>query len=201
MSETSLPPAHPLSRFQLLSSPIAVPGKCACCGTATRPVVDFGMTLEFYGAVYFCETCLAEAARAIGFVSPEEIAEVRAGSSQAFNEQLLAQDLVAISRERYNAISMAVASLSYAFLPADDSGADLVAPPAGTDQPTLFEDVSDDDGVFSESESGHSGSSEPIVGEEVSSAVGDSEQDDDPPVSKRSSRVSSRSSNGSKFDL
>lgn len=201
MSETSLPQAHPLSRFQLLSSPIATPGKCACCGTATRPVIDFGMTLEFYGAVYLCETCLTEAASTIGMRTAEEYDAARAGSSQAFNEQLLAQDMVAISRERYNAISMAVASLSYAFLPADDSGADLVASPAGADQPTLFEDVSDDDGVFSESESGHSDSGDAIFGEEGSGSTGDSEQGDKPAVSKRSPRVSSRSSNGSKFDL
>jgi hypothetical protein len=33
---------------------MASPGKCAVCGAVDRPVIDFGMDLDYYGAVLFC---------------------------------------------------------------------------------------------------------------------------------------------------
>lgn len=48
-------------RFKFLERPAALPGKCACCGAVDKPVLDFGMDLDFYGAVYLCVECLGEA--------------------------------------------------------------------------------------------------------------------------------------------
>lgn len=50
------------SRFKLLDRPYAHPGKCAVCGAVNRPVVDFDLELDEYGAVYFCVTCLTQVA-------------------------------------------------------------------------------------------------------------------------------------------
>lgn len=49
------------SRFQFLPRPAAAPGKCSCCGSVERPVVDFGLDIEIYGAVVLCVLCVGEA--------------------------------------------------------------------------------------------------------------------------------------------
>ena len=48
-------------RFRYLERPAALPGKCACCGSVDKPVIDFGFDLDFYGVVYLCVSCLGEA--------------------------------------------------------------------------------------------------------------------------------------------
>ena len=45
-----------------------LPGTCIVCGSADKPVLDFGMSLEFHGVVYFCRDCITEAALAFGDV-------------------------------------------------------------------------------------------------------------------------------------
>jgi hypothetical protein len=56
------------SRFQILQLPPSFPGKCAVCGAVDRPVIDFKMELEYYGGVFFCITCMEEAATKIDYV-------------------------------------------------------------------------------------------------------------------------------------
>lgn len=55
-------------RFQYSDRPNVLPGKCAVCGSVERPVIDFGMQLDFYGAVLLCTTCILEAASLIAKV-------------------------------------------------------------------------------------------------------------------------------------
>lgn len=54
------------SRFQVLERPTVYPGQCACCGSVNRPVVDFGVEIDFeregYGALLLCEYCVRQAA-------------------------------------------------------------------------------------------------------------------------------------------
>lgn len=48
----------------------ALPGKCVVCYTdaqGTRKFLDFGMSLDFYGAVLICEACVTNAAELFGF--------------------------------------------------------------------------------------------------------------------------------------
>lgn len=70
------------NKFQLLDNPVALPHKCAGCGypggtsetgIAARQFIDWGITLEYYGAVIFCENCIIEVASVLGFVPPEKI--------------------------------------------------------------------------------------------------------------------------------
>lgn len=49
------------SRFHYVEPPFPLPGKCAVCGNVKRPVIDFGASIELYGAVLLCITCVAEA--------------------------------------------------------------------------------------------------------------------------------------------
>lgn len=68
------------SRFQILDVPAAAPGKCAVCGFAgreyNRQYVDFGMSLDFYGVVYFCTDCLKAAAVRIGMSDEHSVEEI-----------------------------------------------------------------------------------------------------------------------------
>lgn len=63
---------NPQSRFRILNAAIHKPGVCALCGSAggdDRQFVDFGKTMDWYGVVYFCTFCVAEAAILIGFAT------------------------------------------------------------------------------------------------------------------------------------
>lgn len=48
-------------RFSVHAKPNTAPGKCACCGSVSKPVVDFGFTVDYYGAVLMCGDCILEA--------------------------------------------------------------------------------------------------------------------------------------------
>lgn len=54
------------SRFQMLERPTIYPGACACCGAVDRPVVYFGVQIEYeregYGALLLCVFCCKQAA-------------------------------------------------------------------------------------------------------------------------------------------
>lgn len=67
------------SRFQLLSAPVASPGKCTVCGSSEigdREYIDFGFQLDWYGAIYLCTICLTEAGSVIGLVDPKSLNEI-----------------------------------------------------------------------------------------------------------------------------
>lgn len=59
-------------RVKLLDYPMAFPAKCAICGSGTKKVVDFGLDIEFYGVVYFCEECVGTIAAVSGYAKPVE---------------------------------------------------------------------------------------------------------------------------------
>lgn len=72
---TIIPEAIPTSLVQIRETPVAAPGKCILCGATRRDdraYVDFGQSIERYGAVYFCTFCFAEAAIACGFIQNEK---------------------------------------------------------------------------------------------------------------------------------
>lgn len=58
-------------RFQVLNRPMANPGKCCVCGAVNKPVVDFGLSLDWYGAVYICVEDMKAAARILNMVDRE----------------------------------------------------------------------------------------------------------------------------------
>lgn len=64
----------PTSKFKLLTTnELTTPGCCISCGTNQGEFIDFGMSVEFWGAAYFCvDVCFREAAILFGFVSPVE---------------------------------------------------------------------------------------------------------------------------------
>lgn len=77
-------------RFQVLTIPQALPGKCVTCGYVggdERKFVDFGFDVDFYGAVYFCTGCFVAAAKAFDYVSPE-VHQGKLDELQAVNQIL-----------------------------------------------------------------------------------------------------------------
>lgn len=98
---------NPQSRFRIHDTAILKPGVCALCASSGgdgRQFVDFGKTVEFFGCVYFCTYCIAEAGRLLGLMPvaereayQQELEEkvINANSmAEAFQEQLNAARLL-----------------------------------------------------------------------------------------------------------
>lgn len=61
-----------LDRFQVIEgSPPVMPHNCSICGSIRGKFIDFGLDVDYYGRVYFCESCLLSAAKVFGLVSKE----------------------------------------------------------------------------------------------------------------------------------
>ena len=66
-----LTPSQANSRFQVTTRPMAAPGHCAVCGGVDKPVVDFNLQLEFFGAVLICVSCMRAAMQIINITLGE----------------------------------------------------------------------------------------------------------------------------------
>lgn len=99
---TVLPPT---SRFQIVERPYSHPGKCVVCGATDRPVIDWNMDLDDFGTIYMCLECGAELARALGFVSPDEVEAIRLEAGQSITDYLAQTEQKVISNELYHALS------------------------------------------------------------------------------------------------
>jgi hypothetical protein len=63
------------SRIRILDAPILNPGTCALCGasrTDDRKYVDFGLTVDYVGVIYFCTFCMTELANRVGCATAEQ---------------------------------------------------------------------------------------------------------------------------------
>lgn len=79
---------NPLAeKFQITDKPMALPAKCVVCGAVDRPVLDFGMSLDWYGAILFCIECMASAARAINYAPVAEIEERERSAQAVYDRQ------------------------------------------------------------------------------------------------------------------
>ena len=63
-----------MSKYIKVTNPQAAPNQCGGCGTTVieNGFVDTNLNFDFYGALYFCESCVAEMARLYGFIKPTE---------------------------------------------------------------------------------------------------------------------------------
>ena len=185
----------PTSRFQLYPSPLVTPGKCAVCGAVDRPVVDFGMTLQFYGAVLLCVTCLTEAGAAIGLVPQTEVAKAEGLAQTTFEEQLASRDMKAIPNELVGTLDMAFGALSSVIFSLMSGDPNLVA-----GQTSESNDVNSDDAqVNAGSIDGSSETTDGTSREVESRDAGSSEQDNNTTSNERPVSVSSGSGDGDKF--
>lgn len=102
-------------RFRFYGPPLPYPGKCAVCGNVKEQVVDFGATVDGFGAVLLCHRCVIEAFGQLvrnGVVEvpqpipPAEYQAIANDLSEAFNEHL------AGLRDLFNARDGLLASLN-----------------------------------------------------------------------------------------
>lgn len=93
-------------RIQFIQQPIALPGICAICGfpggpnSDGRQFVDWGLSLEFYGAVIFCTNCFKSGAEKLGFLSYEDTQLLR----RQVNELIEKVQLAGAENDRLRAV-------------------------------------------------------------------------------------------------
>lgn len=86
------------SKFKLTKEP-ALPSKCIACGKdaqGNENFLDFDMSLDYYGAVLFCESCCGEVSRLIGFVSEDQVLEAIQLKDDAVAGLKIAQEKLAV---------------------------------------------------------------------------------------------------------
>lgn len=67
--------------------PAALPGSCYICGSADREYyIDTKLSVEFHGAMYFCNLCIGEMATLVGFMAPEIAESIRQRTFQLEKE-------------------------------------------------------------------------------------------------------------------
>jgi len=78
-----------LTRYSVLDSYPALPGKCISCGGVATPVLDTGISIDYYGAVTFCLLCAKDLGRNAGLVDPTPVADSAPGiTKEELNEAL-----------------------------------------------------------------------------------------------------------------
>lgn len=74
-------------RVQIMQHPPGLPGKCAICGypgsDPDRYFIIFGLEIDWYGQVIFCNGCLVTIGDVMGFVTPEKYDEAIARLQEA----------------------------------------------------------------------------------------------------------------------
>jgi hypothetical protein len=160
------------SRFAVLQSPVALPAKCAVCGTPQGPLLDFGLDIDMYGVVYFCLTCLeAAAARADLFEKYSVKSEQIRNDLQAYSDMKRR-----INEVRNNAESTASSISSFLAFLFDFSGAGFIVPETSVEPKS-------------------------VALESIEESTGFSGQDGSNAVDKGSVELSSSTNNGPKFSF
>jgi hypothetical protein len=76
-----------LGRVRLVKgTPPCAPGKCVLCGDCGNKdseFIDFGFELDFYGVIYFCQTCIIEISSVLDFVPKKQLEEVKDNLARA----------------------------------------------------------------------------------------------------------------------
>ncbi len=69
----------------------ALPSKCAVCYTQAKgqqDFIDFGASIDYYGAILICELCIVNAAKLVGFVSEADSLKAESDSTVAKAETI-----------------------------------------------------------------------------------------------------------------
>lgn len=75
------------SKFNIIhGSPPALPGKCVSCGRVEGIFIDWGMDIEYYGAVYLCADEFQQVANELGYHSPTQWKALIAEKNEQYAE-------------------------------------------------------------------------------------------------------------------
>lgn len=91
-------------RFKVLDGPVALPGKCAVCGGVKGKFVDFGLDLDFYGAVIFCVPCIVAAAEVVDLIPGSKYRELEDQYALAIANITEAESIINGYADRYNTL-------------------------------------------------------------------------------------------------
>jgi hypothetical protein len=100
-------------RIMIIARPLTLPGCCAVCGYSgtvqgaegdTRVFIDFQLDLDYHGRVYWCSTCLLEAATLLGWLGVKQAEELLARVASQESELI-------ILREQNERLRLSLASL------------------------------------------------------------------------------------------
>ena len=83
---------NPSGKFKVIRGGVLLPpGSCMACGSASSDeFVDFDLSLEWYGAVYLCKSCIREAGSVFDLISAADEAILR---DQINNQVSLIEEL------------------------------------------------------------------------------------------------------------
>lgn len=78
--------------MHVTNNPPALPGSCYKCGSGTRDAyIDLDVSVEFHGAMYLCDLCVAEMAGLLGYLTPEVSRDLTDKIEQLESEKFKAQ--------------------------------------------------------------------------------------------------------------
>lgn len=79
--------------FKVVETLEALPGHCYFCGSGTKgSYLDWGVSIEFYGALYTCNECTFSAAKLFGFLSPIEV-NTLVDQNRELNERVITLEI------------------------------------------------------------------------------------------------------------
>lgn len=142
-----LPESVVNGRFNVTERPTVFPGKCAVCGTVERPVVDFGMTLDYYGAVLLCVECVTSAYNTVQLVMGDESAP--APAVPHFLDGVAINEYVRFASDSINRLSIL---LDLNGVPASKGNEEVFSEPELPIE-SIESTIDESDGVSEESES------------------------------------------------
>lgn len=127
-------------RFKVHDRPVAAPGCCSVCGSVERPVVDFGTSVDFYGAVVICTDCIREAAEAVAYYNGESASEkTQAASPIDYLDAEAINEYVRMASSVTDRLSRILAPLNIPSLVDDEEDAkddgDVIPEPSSVDDP------------------------------------------------------------------
>lgn len=143
---TDLPLAS--ARFKYLERPIQNPGTCCVCGNPNRPVVDFGTNLHQRNSVwvlYICILCIKDAYDTVDILSGDR-EKRESGASQSLQSELDKKNLVAITREQFDALVHISTDYSSVIDSLVDSDMDFASEVDEESSPDVSVDNSEHDG-------------------------------------------------------
>lgn len=122
----------PSSRMQIRSAgDLQIPAACSVCGNpyCEEGYLDFGCFVEFHGVVYFCMTCLTQAAETAGMFTAEQVGHLTKQIETLLSANELLTSELANANERNAHLSGVLASqFSIDSVPSENSDKDTTEP-------------------------------------------------------------------------
>jgi len=103
--------SNPLqTKFQIVTSTL-LPHKCWACGSeadGTKEFIDFGVSIDYEGAIYICLNCSTEIAHTIGFITSFERDEALLELEKISSELSEAKDNVRAFTDLFVSLNMPI---------------------------------------------------------------------------------------------